>query len=360
MISVSRPTVRSPSPTNAMRPEVTATLASCNSPEYTLAIVPPRTKRSAGRSPRAVSTSLACSSSSASTGLDCLVADHGVCHLFDVPVPLQVFEVGQRLGEREAELMGGEVLGEDAARDLEGRCRLAVEGGEHCREALLVVREEFVYAPVHVVKKRTVPREDEIHAKAPQPFKGIEVAPERPRGRVGPEPDVRRDLEQQVVSGEQELASLVVQDEVKIGVAWRVHHPRLAASELERVSRPQWDQALRQADAELRGPGRRFRRLRVHAVADQIPHEVFRSPVRVPDVTGVLDLSLEHPDWRPTPLFQPAGESYVIRVQVRHDDPPQVTLEVQTNLCGADLPGSAGWRIVEAWVYDRPPVAVLD
>src|SRR5215203_1028011 len=131
MISVSRPTVRSPSPTNAMRPEVTATLASCNSPEYTLAIVPPRTKRSAGRSPRAVSTSFACSSSFASTGLDRLVADHTVCHLFDVPFPLQVFEVSQRLGEREAELVVGEVLGEDAARDLEGCRRPPVQGCKH-------------------------------------------------------------------------------------------------------------------------------------------------------------------------------------------------------------------------------------
>ena len=58
-------------------------------------------------------------------------------------------------------------------------------------------------------------------------------------------------------------------------------------------------------------------------------------------------------------LFQPAGESYVIRVQMRHDDPCQVTLQVQANLCCASLPRLAGWRIVEAGVYDRPPVAVL-
>ena len=50
----------------------------------------------------------------------------------------------------------------------------------------------------------------------------------------------------------------------------------------------------------------------------------------------------------------------MIRVQVRHDDPPQVALQVQTNLCGAGLQGLAGRRIVEARVYDRPPVAVLD
>ena len=53
-------------------------------------------------------------------------------------------------------------------RDLEGRRRLAVQGCEHYREALLVVREELVYAPVQVVKERAVPREDEVHAKAPQ------------------------------------------------------------------------------------------------------------------------------------------------------------------------------------------------
>ena len=108
--------------------------------------------------------SLACSSSFASTGLDPLIADHAVRHLFDVPVPLQVFEVGERLGEREAELVVGEVLGEDAARDLEGR--RGGRPGLRVRKALLVVREELVYAPVQVVKEQAVTREDEVHAKA--------------------------------------------------------------------------------------------------------------------------------------------------------------------------------------------------
>src|SRR5215217_8000038 len=62
----------------------------------------------------------------------------------------------------------------------------------------------------------TVSREDEVHVQIPQACNGVEVTPERPRGRVCPQPDVRSDLEQQVVSGEQEPPSLVVQDEVKI------------------------------------------------------------------------------------------------------------------------------------------------
>ena len=61
-----------------------------------------------------------------------------------------------------------------------------------------------------------MPREDEVHIQSPQACKGVEVASKRPRGRVCPQSDVRRDLEQQVVSGEQEPPSLVVQDEVKI------------------------------------------------------------------------------------------------------------------------------------------------
>src|SRR5829696_269504 len=223
-----------------------------------------------------------------------------------------------------------------------------------------MVREELVHAPFQVVEERTVPREEEVHVQTPQACNGVEVTPERPRGRVCPQSDVRSDLEQQVVSGEQEPPSLVVQDEVKIRVARRVHDPGLAASELERVSLLQRQQALRQADAEPRGSCRRFSRLRVHAVADQVPYKVFCSPVRVPDATGVLDLPFEHPDRRPATLFQPTGEPYVIRVQMCHDDPCQVTLQVQANLSCASLPRLTGRRIVEAGVYDRPPVAVLD
>lgn len=43
-------------------------------------------------------------------GLDGLVAHHIVLQAFGVAVSLQVFEVGERLGEREAELVVGEVL----------------------------------------------------------------------------------------------------------------------------------------------------------------------------------------------------------------------------------------------------------
>ncbi len=43
-------------------------------------------------------------------GLDGLVAHHVVLQAFGVAVSLQVFEVGESLGEREAELVVGEVL----------------------------------------------------------------------------------------------------------------------------------------------------------------------------------------------------------------------------------------------------------
>jgi hypothetical protein len=79
-----------------------------------------------------------------------------------------------------------------------------------------MVREELVDTPFQVVKERTVPGEDEVHIQTPQARNRVEVTPERPWGRIWPQPDVRSDLEQEVVSGEQEPPSLVVQDEVKI------------------------------------------------------------------------------------------------------------------------------------------------
>src|SRR5215210_5339865 len=163
-----------------------------------------------------------------------------------------------------------------------------------------------------------------------------------------------------MVSGEEKSSPLVVQDEVEVRVSRGVQDPGFAISERDLISVTERDQVFRHADAEPRCPCGRPSRPFVHPVAHQISDETLRAPLGVPDVAGVLDLTLQHPDRRPAPLLQPAGEPDVIRVQVRHYYALHAPIQIQANLCGALLPGLARRGIVEAGVYDRPPVAAFD
>src|SRR5829696_5832082 len=98
----------------------------------------------------------------------------------------------------------------------------------HNREALFVVEDKLVYPPVEVVEEPAVPREDEVDVQAAQALDRVEVPFQGPRGCVGPEADVRCDLEQQMVPGEEEPPPLVVQNEMKVRMTGGVNHPRLA------------------------------------------------------------------------------------------------------------------------------------
>src|SRR5829696_9070971 len=98
-------------------------------------------------------------------GLQGAVSDDGSVQALGPPGVRQVLEVGEGLGEREAELVVAQVVGEDAARDLERRRRLAAEEGMYHRQTFLVVQQKLVYAPVQVVEERAVPRKDEAHVQ---------------------------------------------------------------------------------------------------------------------------------------------------------------------------------------------------
>jgi hypothetical protein len=109
-------------------------------------------------------------------GLDGPVAHHVAVQSLGSPFPDEVLEMGERLGEREPELVVAEVFWEDPMRDLEGRCRSPIESGVHHRKPFLVVPQKLIDASVEVVEKRPVSREDEIHTEASQAFEGSHVA----------------------------------------------------------------------------------------------------------------------------------------------------------------------------------------
>src|SRR5215218_7336763 len=140
----------------------------------------------------------------------------------------------------------------------------------------------------------------------------------------------------------------------------RMYDPRLAISQLDNLFRLEGGQALGQADAEPRGTGRRLRRSRVHAVADQEPHEALGAPRRIPNVAGVLDLPLEHPNRRPAPLLEPAGKPDMVRVKMGYHYSLHVVVQAQSHLCRPRLPGLTGRRVIEAGIYDCPPIRAFD
>src|SRR5215211_3114772 len=104
------------------------------------------------------------------------VADDVTSQSPDPPLPDEVLEMGERLGERETELVVAEVLRGDPARDLKRGCRSPVKNRMHDRKPFFVVPQKLVYAAVEVVEERPVPREDDLHAQPSQPFQGLEVA----------------------------------------------------------------------------------------------------------------------------------------------------------------------------------------
>lgn len=157
-----------------------------------------------------------------------------------------------------------------------------------------------------------------------------------------------------MITGKEEFSALVVQDEVVVGVAGRVDDARLEIPESELIIGMEGDHTFGDADAEV-GGGRGWpRRPFVHTVAHEEPHELVDVPRRVPHVAGVLDLPGEHEDGRPRALLQPAGEAYVIRMEVGNDDAGDAVLEIEANLRRSGLPRLAGGRVVEAGVYYGP------
>jgi hypothetical protein len=132
-------------------------------------------------------------------GLHGPVAHHVAAEVLRASVVHEVLEVGEGLGDGEAELVVAQLIREDPAGDLERGRRLTRQGSMHRREALFVMADELVYAAVEVVEERAVSGEDEVDIQAAQALDGVEVALQGPRGRVGPEADVGRNLQQQMI-----------------------------------------------------------------------------------------------------------------------------------------------------------------
>src|ERR687893_569589 len=144
----------------------------------------------------------------------------------------EILQVRQGLRQCEASFVERERIAKDFSRDGERGPRLVAQGAVHEVEALLVVQEELIYAPVEVVEEGTVSGEDEVRVEPPQARQALQVAGEGTSFRVGPEPDVRCDLEHDVVGGEEYFSSPVVQHDLIIRVSGGVKDAGYSGSEL--------------------------------------------------------------------------------------------------------------------------------
>ena len=128
---------------------------------------------------------------------------------------------------------------------------------------------------------------------------GLEVAGERVRLRVRPEPYVGCDAEQHVVAGEEHALRLVVECELVVGVAGGVDDASRSASEREPILRPQRQHFLRQRQVRSHRGGGRLGSLTGHAVPDQVLDERLLSFELFPEPARKGDLLLQHVYWRP-------------------------------------------------------------
>src|SRR5918997_3124153 len=88
----------------------------------------------------------------------------------------------------------------------------------HRLQPLLVVVDQLTYPTVEVVEDGSVPREHEVCAEGAHSLQRLQVTGERMRFGFGPEPDVRGDLQQHMVRGEEDAARFVVEHDLVVRV----------------------------------------------------------------------------------------------------------------------------------------------
>ena len=180
----------------------------------------------------------------------------------------------------------------------------------------------------------------------------------------GPHADIRRDLRKHLVGGEQQLSRFTVKHDLLGRVAFACHDGEAAPSDREHVAgdNPREGQGKRSDFPEVRvsfGVDL-LHRLHVESVV-QIELSV-RSIGQVARTQGHVEtaevgsLSRQH---RGTEfLAEPAGETDVIRVEMRDNDARDRPASERTR--DQRLPGRTSVVVVEASVDDGPAVTIVD
>src|ERR671917_692009 len=229
----------------------------------------------------------------------------------------------------------------------------------HRLQPFFVVEHQLPYPAVQVVEDGPVSGEYEVCAEAARVFQRLQVAGERVRFGLGPEPDVRGDPEQQVVRGEEYAARLVVKHYLVVRVPRNVDDANRSLPHRQLFTGADRNYLPRQRQGVTHHGGGRFGGRLRHPVPDQVPDEW--SDIRgTPEFADEGDLTLHHVDWRPCPFLQPARRPDVVGVEVRHHDLVHVPPEVAAQSGCPTLPRRAGRRVVIARVHEGPAVVALD
>src|SRR5215211_4125269 len=206
--------------------------------------------------------------------------------------------MGEGFGERETSLVEGEGPAEDDAGDLVRGSWAVFDNAPHRLKTFLMVEDQLSDSAVQVVKDGSVAGEHEVRVEAAHAVEGLQVAGQRMRVGLRPEPDVGGDPEQQVVRGEQDAPRLVVEHDLVVRVPRGVDDASDALPERQLFVGTEWDHLIweRQGVPDLGGglPGH----VAVHPVTGQVCLEGpgFRG---APEFAGEGDLAFHHADRGP-------------------------------------------------------------
>jgi hypothetical protein len=145
------------------------------------------------------------------------------------------FQVGKRLGDREAPLGRAEVGAEEVEGDLVGRAQLVSQGRGCLIQPGAMVRDQLARAAGGVVNRVAVARVDDPRRELDRALEGGEVVAERVGPAFGIEADRGRDLVQQVVAGDQHAVAQETEMAVRVARKLDDRPPAHLAALVEQV-----------------------------------------------------------------------------------------------------------------------------
>ncbi len=203
---------------------------------------------------------------------------------------------------------------------------------------------------------------DAPHAQLAHRAQRAEEVAERVLARPRVEADVRRDVRQHMVAGEQHAVVLVIERRVEVGVTRGPHHAQAAVAEVNEVPVIDLLDAAEAIDPAAH-PEPRVAHLAVDVRGHAVPREPLERGVDElrpagPEPARVIRLGAVHDDLRARGLERP-GHADVVRMHVRDEDAADVR-HGDAGIRERGAKGALALLGVKARVDERPAARSLD